>query len=64
LPETKKKPQKEKNMHSDYKIPPRNSVMEEGNYSESPCRQGNGPRRREITFEVDINKNDPFYRRF
>lgn len=30
--------------------------MEEGNYSKSPRRQGNGPKIKKITFEVDINK--------
>lgn len=60
----KKASERERNMHSDYKIPLRNSVMEEGNYSKSPCRQGNGLKRREITFEVDINKNDPLHLRF
>lgn len=47
-------------MHSDYKIPPRDKVMEEENYSESPCRQGNGLKRGTITFEVDINKKCSF----
>lgn len=65
LPETKKKAsERERNMRSDYKIPPRDNVMEEENYSESPCRQGNGLKRGAITFEVDINKSVPLHRKF
>ena len=65
LPETKKKAsERERNMRSDYKIPLRDNVMEEENYSESPCRQGNGLKRGAITFEVDINKSVPLHRKF
>lgn len=55
---------RERNVHSDYKIPPRDNVREEGNYSESPCRQGNGLRRGTPTFEADINKNVPLHQEF
>lgn len=49
-------------MHSDYKITfKEQNVMEEENYSKSPCRQGNGLKVRKITFEVDINKKKFLY---
>lgn len=49
-------------MHSDYKITfKEQNVMEEENYSKSPCRQENGLKRRKITFEVDINKKKSSY---
>lgn len=49
-------------MYSDYKITfKEQNVMEEENYSKSPCRQGNGLKIRKITFEVDINKKKFLY---
>lgn len=49
-------------MHSDYKITfKEQNVMEEENYSKSPCRQGNGLKIRKITFEVGINKKKFLY---
>lgn len=49
-------------MHSDYKITfKEQNVMEEENYSKSPCRQGNGLKIRKVTFEVDINKEKKFF---
>lgn len=48
-------------MHSDYKITfKEQNVMEEENYSKSPCRQGNGLKIRKITFEVGINKKSSY----
>lgn len=35
--------------------------MEEGNYSECPCRQGNDLQIRKLTFEVDINLKKSSY---
>ena len=49
-------------MHSDYKITfKEQNVMEEENYSKSPCRQENGLKIRKITFEVDINLKKSSY---